>query len=152
MEDQRPRVGLTDAVQAVRRELLAAAVDAGSEEVRFALGSVELEFAIDFRPAADGRVQVLVLQADADESAQPVAIHRLRLTLDLQEIAGETVKIRRGIQGDPLIDRSRDFVPARPWAPPPERREREPREPSREPRGLGGDRPGDRGLGGCGDG
>jgi len=83
MEDQQPRVGLTDAVQAVRGELRAAMV-AGSEEVRsaFALGSVELEFAIDFHPAADGRVQVLVLSADTDESEQPVRIHRLRMTLD----------------------------------------------------------------------
>jgi len=85
MEDQQSRVGLTDAVQAVRNELWAAImamVDEGSELIRFGPDSVELEFAIDFRRAADGRVQVLVLSADTDESAQPERIHRLRVTLE----------------------------------------------------------------------
>jgi hypothetical protein len=128
MEDQRRQVGLTDAVQAVQRELLAAMEDAVKEEVRFALGSVELEFAIDFRPAADGRVQVLVLSAGADESAQPVRIHRLRVTLE----PAQGLPWRRA----PL----RPSSPERPWPVEPAR-PAAPREPL--PRGLGGDRAGD---------
>lgn len=142
MEDQRPRVSLTDAVKAVRSELLAAIVDAGSEEVRFSLGSVELEFAIDFRPAADGRVQVLVLSGGADESAQPVRIHRLRVTLDREEIAGQPVRGWRGSEAP-----QRGLPPPGRMSPPGVRPPPGRRPPSerRPPSGLGGDSPGDRG-------
>jgi hypothetical protein len=133
MEDQRPRVGLTDAVQAVQSELLAAIEDAVSEEVRFALGSVELEFAIDFRPAADGRVQVLVLSAGADESAQPVRIHRLRVTLEPPQ---------RRLW--PRAPREPSPSPAFPAPLPTPARPARPEPPAPPAPGLGGDRPGDR--------
>jgi hypothetical protein len=137
MEGQQQRVGLTDAVKAVQSELLAAIEDAGSEEVRFALRSVELEFEIDFRPAADGSVQVLVLSAGVDESAQPVRIHRLRVTLDPPQ--------RRPWSREPLGPPVRPpadpgYPGIRPSQPPPR-----PSPPSAPPApGLGGDRPGDR--------
>lgn len=142
MEDPRPRVGLTDAVQAVQSELLAAVGDAASEEVRFALGSVELEFAIDFRPATDGRVQVLVLSARADESAQPVRIHRIRVTLEPPQRRPWPRAPREPspYPPSPLSPPSPGSPAPRP-AGPPFSPPRPPGEPSRP--GLGSDRPGD---------
>ena len=102
MVDQPPKVSLTDAVQAIRSALLAAVTDLASEEVQFALGSVELEFAIEFQLAADGKVQVLVLAAGASPGASEAAaqLHRLTVTLDPVDTIGRPVKIRRGLGDD----------------------------------------------------
>jgi hypothetical protein len=102
MVDRPSQVSLTDAVQAVRSELLAAVTDLASEEVRFALGSVELEFAIELQLAVDGKVQVLVLPAGASlgGSAAAVRLHRLTVTLDPVDTSGQSVKIRRGLGDD----------------------------------------------------
>lgn len=129
MEDQRPPVDLTDAIKAVRSALLAAVMDAGSEEVQFTLRSVDLDFAVDFRPTAVGRAQVLVLSARADESAQPVLLHRLRVTLHVEDI--ERRPWRAPARPSPSLPSPPPAAPGRPFSP---------------PRGLGGDRPGDRSL------
>jgi class 3 adenylate cyclase len=100
MVDQPTPVSLTDAVQAVRSALVAAVMDEGLEDFQFALGSVELEFAIDVRPAADGNVQILVLSAGADGSTPAGRRHRVRVTLDPVDTSGRSLKIRRGLGGD----------------------------------------------------
>ena len=73
MVDQPPKVSLTDAVQAIRSALLAAVTDLASEEVQFALGSVELEFAIEFQLRLMGKSRSWYLR-----QAQVPAHRRLR--------------------------------------------------------------------------
>ena len=67
-------------------------VDAVPEEAPFALGPVTLEFAIDGRPAAEGRVRVSVPPTDVKESASPESLHRLKVILE--PVNREPVKSR----------------------------------------------------------
>lgn len=90
--DRIPRVSLAEAVEAVRSELaaaLSAGSSPGSDQVRFHVSSVELEFAVEVGPveAASSKVGVWVVPVGSVESEGEGKAHRLRVRLDPAEIS-----------------------------------------------------------------
>ncbi|MFC9602169.1 trypco2 family protein [Streptomyces niveus] len=94
-EQDKPWVGLADAVRGVRAELQAAMADGAGEDLRFEVGPVELEFAVDVRKerAGDASAKVYVLSFGAKGSAAATSTHRLKFTLQPQDAHGNTAKI-----------------------------------------------------------
>ena len=92
-------IGLADAVRALRRELDVARAEGAADRVRFALGPVEVEFALTVaRDAeADAGVRFGVVSIGAKGSISSESAHRLKLVLTptdsvtgrAPEIAGE---------------------------------------------------------------
>ncbi len=76
-------VPLGEAIKALRSELLQAMTDAEDEELRFALGPVELEFklATTTEASAGGGVRFWVINADAKGARAREDAHTLRVTL-----------------------------------------------------------------------
>ena len=76
-------VPLGEAIRSLRAELLQAMQDARDEELRFALGPVELEFQLTTttEASAGGAVRFWVIDADAKGSRASGSTHTLRLTL-----------------------------------------------------------------------
>jgi Trypsin-co-occurring domain 2 len=81
-------VGLADAVQGLRRELLAAMAAGADEMLRFELGPVEIEFAVTVR--RDGRgsagVNFAVVTAGLEGGLSSDSVHRLKLTLNPKDV------------------------------------------------------------------
>jgi Trypsin-co-occurring domain 2 len=77
------RIELADAVAVVRAELLEAAARGAGGEVGFAVGPIELEFAVELRADARARAgfAAWVLTAEAEAQAGRTSTHRVRLTL-----------------------------------------------------------------------
>jgi hypothetical protein len=76
-------VPLGAAIKALRSELLQAMADAKDEELRFALGPVELEFklTVTAEASAGGGVRFWLLNAEAHGARAREDAHTLRVTL-----------------------------------------------------------------------
>ena len=76
-------VPLGAAIRSLRAELLQAMQDARGEELRFAIGPVELEFQLTAttEASAGGAVRFWVIDADAKGSRASATTHTLRVTL-----------------------------------------------------------------------
>jgi Trypsin-co-occurring domain 2 len=76
-------VPLGEAIKALRSELLQAMADASDEELRFALGPVELEFKLTTttEASAGGGVRFWLINADAKGARAHEDAHTLRVTL-----------------------------------------------------------------------
>ena len=76
-------VPLGAAIRSLRAELLQAMQDARDEELRFALGPVELEFQLTAttEASAGGAVRFWVIDAEAKGSRASASTHTLKLTL-----------------------------------------------------------------------
>ena len=76
-------VPLGEAIRSLRAELLQAMQDARDEELRFALGPVELEFQLTAttEAGAGGAVRFWVIDASAKGSRANASTHTLRVTL-----------------------------------------------------------------------
>ncbi|MFD7516786.1 trypco2 family protein [Streptomyces niveus] len=98
-------VGLADAVRAVRAELQAAMADGAGEDLRFEVGPVEVEFAIDLRKErwSEANAKVLVLSLGTKGSAAMSRTHRLCFTLHLRDALGNTPLVNSNV---PVIPES----------------------------------------------
>jgi hypothetical protein len=76
-------VPLGEAIRSLRVELLQAMQDARGEELRFAIGPVELEFQLTAttEASAGGAVRFWVIDADAKGSRASGSTHTLKVTL-----------------------------------------------------------------------
>jgi hypothetical protein len=83
VSEQYPQIELAEAVEAVRREVAAAAERAADERFRFEVGTVELEFSVELRRDArvNGKVRAWVLSAGAEAGAEHTRAHRVTVTL-----------------------------------------------------------------------
>lgn len=92
-------IALADAVEAVRVELLVAADRGVGSEVRFAVGEVVLEFAVELREDRDAQAgfRAWVLTAQAQRSTSRADTHRVSVRLIPQAADG----VRMLIAGDP---------------------------------------------------
>ncbi|WP_369034100.1 MULTISPECIES: trypco2 family protein [Streptomyces] len=79
-------IELAAAVQAVRDELTAAAAAAGPSGVRFGVGPIELELALELRLDAKvgGKVRAWVVTAEGEAGTGRTRTHRVRVTLQPQ--------------------------------------------------------------------
>jgi NTP-dependent ternary system trypsin peptidase co-occuring protein len=76
-------IELGDAVAALRDELLDAADRATTAEVEFAVGPIELEFAVELRMDAKAKTgfKAWVVSADAEAGASRTTKHKVTVTL-----------------------------------------------------------------------
>jgi hypothetical protein len=89
VSEQYPQIELAEAVEAVRREVAAAAERAGDERFQFEVNAVELEFSVELRREArvDGKVRAWVLSAGAEVGAEHTRAHRVTVTLTPKDTA-----------------------------------------------------------------
>lgn len=82
-----PWIGLSDAIAALRAELVTAMAAGQSEVLRFELGPVELEFTVDVHKegGADAGIRWGVVSFGATGSARSATGHRVKLVLQPRE-------------------------------------------------------------------
>ncbi|RAJ58894.1 hypothetical protein K378_05128 [Streptomyces sp. Amel2xB2] len=89
-------VELTTAVQAIRDQLTHAAEATADEPLRFDVGEIQMEFAVELRQdaAAKGGFKAWVLSADAEAKAGRSRTHRVSFTLTPRNAAtGDGLRI-----------------------------------------------------------
>lgn len=98
-----PWVGLADAVRGVRAELQAAMVEGQGEELRFEVGPVELEFAVDVRKEGgmDATAKVYVVSFGAKGSMSAASTHRMKLTLHPKDRQGNPAQVNTTLPSIP---------------------------------------------------
>jgi len=99
-------VGLSEAVRAIRDELISAQAQAPRKGVSFELGPIEMEFAVTLSRGADGKagLQIGVVTLGVGGSVSAESVHRVKFVLNPKD--AET--------GDPLeIASQLDSIPDR---------------------------------------
>ncbi|MEV2241119.1 trypco2 family protein [Micromonospora sp. NPDC049891] len=106
-------IDLATAVATVRDELLYAAATGASEDLRFAVGPIEMEFAVELKEdsIAKAGFKAWVVSAEAQAGTSDIQTHRVKFTLtpklptgqDLLISADEGAVLRDG--GAPRIGR-----------------------------------------------
>ncbi|WP_405792961.1 trypco2 family protein [Streptomyces sp. NBC_01506] len=78
-----PRIDLTQAVQVIRDQLMAAATHGAGQDLRFDVGEIQMEFAVELRhdSRVSGGVKAWVLSADADTGRGSAHTHKVAFTL-----------------------------------------------------------------------
>ncbi|MFF4122127.1 trypco2 family protein [Microbispora rosea] len=81
--DEAARLDVTDAIEAVRRQLIQAKNSADGSDLEFELGDVELEFNVSVTRDAklNGQIKVWVIGIGATEGLNESRTHRLKVTL-----------------------------------------------------------------------
>jgi hypothetical protein len=76
------KIGIAEAVEHLRAELVAAAAGNGSGP-QFEVGPVELEFSVEMRKEGKGKagVKAWVVSASAEGSVSKASVHRVKLVL-----------------------------------------------------------------------
>jgi hypothetical protein len=89
-------IGLANAIQAIRQELAIAMAAGADEELRFRVGTVELQFQIVVTQSADAsaKVRFWVVDVRAGGSVERAATHTIRIQLDPITSRGEEVEVR----------------------------------------------------------
>ena len=108
MSDDRP-VGLTgmelaDAVEAVRQGLMAGAVRGADSSVRFEVGEIHMEFAVELRRVRTGRggVRAWVVEAGGESARTSGRTHTVSFTLRPKDAAtGRYLEIGPPDENDP---------------------------------------------------
>jgi hypothetical protein len=97
-------VGLAEAIKGVREEL-AKAMEAGEgERLRFDVGPVELEFAVELRRDTEAKagVKVWVVEAGGSGTLSRGTPHRLTVVLNPVDVkTGRTVRVSDQVDGPP---------------------------------------------------
>lgn len=96
------RIGLADAVQSVRDELLTAARRASGQDVVFELGDVEMEFTIEIRreSRANAKVKAWIAETAIDGVRINSNIHKVSFVLRPQGArTGAPLKISNETEG-----------------------------------------------------
>ena len=83
-------IELADAVSALRDSLLDAVGRAGSTEVSFVVGPIEMEFAVEIRSDAKvkGGVKAWVISAEAEAGISRSRVHRVKVSLSPKTASG----------------------------------------------------------------
>jgi hypothetical protein len=89
-------IGLSDAITALRTELVTAMAAGQAEKLHFELGPVELEFTVDVRKdgGADAGIRWGVISFGAKGSVGSSAGHRVKLVLQPKDVVtGRTAEV-----------------------------------------------------------
>ncbi|WP_424532867.1 trypco2 family protein [Sphaerisporangium viridialbum] len=94
-------IELADAVQAVRDELLEAAVRGLGSEIAFTVGPIELEFTVELKADAKAKFgfKAWVVTGDAEAGVSRGRTHKVKLTLTPKHADGTDLLIA----GDPAV-------------------------------------------------
>ncbi|WP_330172588.1 hypothetical protein OG875_02685 [Streptomyces sp. NBC_01498] len=81
--DPLPRIDLTQAVRVVRDQLMAAASHGAGQDLRFDVGEIQMEFAVELRhdTRVKGGVRAWVVSADVDAGRGAAHTHKVAFTL-----------------------------------------------------------------------
>jgi Trypsin-co-occurring domain 2 len=95
---------LADAITAVRRNLIRAQKEGEGEEVRFTVGTIEMEFAVDVSKKAGAGISVNVLNlislgGKGDRSRAET--NRVKIVLNPHTIGGEPFEVASARKGRP---------------------------------------------------
>jgi len=95
---------LADAIIAVRRNLIRAQKEGEGEEVRFTVGTIEMEFAVDVSKKAGAEISVNVLNlislgGKGDRSRAET--NRVKIVLNPHTIAGQPFEVASARKGRP---------------------------------------------------
>lgn len=82
-------IELSTAVRAIREQLVRAALDGAGAPIRFEVGPIQMDFAVELRreAGAKGGVKAWVLSAEAEASASRATTHRVSFTLTPKDAA-----------------------------------------------------------------
>ena len=88
-------IELTDAVAVVREELLEAALRGLGQEIAFAVGPIEMEFAVELRADAKAKAgfKAWVLSGDVEAGLARGRTHRVTVTLTPKRLDGADLLI-----------------------------------------------------------
>ena len=95
-------IELSTAVRAIREQLVRAALDGAGSPIRFEVGPIQMDFAVELRreAGAKGGVKAWVLSADAEAKAARGSTHRVSFTLTPKDAAtGGDLEIGDGADG-----------------------------------------------------
>lgn len=97
------QIGLKEAIEAVRAELIGAMHSGAQEEIQFRVGSVQLEFQVAVTKEADGKagVRFWVVEAGASGKLSSAATHTVRVALDPVTRDGRQVAVGSAESGKP---------------------------------------------------
>jgi Trypsin-co-occurring domain 2 len=89
-------IGLPEAIRGLRAELSEAMKEGASEELRFKVGPVELEFVVEVsrEAGATGGVKFWVVSLEAKGTAGRTATHRVKLALTPITTRGKDLEVR----------------------------------------------------------
>ncbi|MFI5888129.1 trypco2 family protein [Streptomyces sp. NPDC051554] len=96
-------IGLADAVEAVRDQLIEAAGRNASQDVRFQVGPITMEFTVELRREASGKAEVKawILGSSAEGKVTKSNLHRVQLTMTpLDSTTGQPYEISNPDPGD----------------------------------------------------
>ena len=95
------KIELANAVAAVRDELLDAAARGTGQDITFAVGPIEMEFAVELRADAKVRAgfRAWVLSADAEAGGAWARSHRVKVTLTPKRADGADLLISEATRG-----------------------------------------------------
>jgi hypothetical protein len=104
MPEDNQRIGLTDAIEALHRDLRIAVEKAAENDFHFPVGSVELEFQVGITKSADVKagVRVWVVELGADGAIAKESVQRIRVTLQAPvDENGNPVMVGQNMQRRP---------------------------------------------------
>lgn len=96
-------VGLADAIRQVRAELNQARNDGAGDSLRFAVGTVKLEFAVQVRRDGSGKagIRIGVFTAEAGGNVAKESMHRLEVELHPVDEGGRAMEIEQNLDRIP---------------------------------------------------
>jgi hypothetical protein len=103
-DESKPAIGLADAIGAVRDDLIQAQQQGAGEDVRFTVGDVELEFAVDVTREAGAEASVKVLSVLSVGGKGGVAHkqgHRVKVVLKPRTVDGQPMEVAHAQRGRP---------------------------------------------------
>ncbi|MEU3920093.1 trypco2 family protein [Streptomyces sp. NPDC029004] len=103
MSELSPRIDLTQAVQAVRDQLMAATELGRHEPLRFEVGEIHMEFTVELRYDAhvQGGVKAWVFSAEADAGGEKAHTHKVSFTLKPKDAgSGDGWEVGNDNEGD----------------------------------------------------
>jgi hypothetical protein len=92
------KIGLPEAIEAVRAELRRAVVQGEDQDIQFSVGEVQLEFQVGVtrEGTVDGKFNVWVLELGAGGSYAKESVQTVTLTLEPPvDAQGQPIKVRR---------------------------------------------------------
>lgn len=97
-------IGLREAIRSLRAELSAAMAEGESEDLRFRVGPVELEFEVQLsrEAGAEGGVKFWVVSAGAKATTGTATTHRVKIALQPQTADGKDVAVSEGVARRPV--------------------------------------------------
>jgi Trypsin-co-occurring domain 2 len=97
-------LGLAEAIEAIRRELAVAQDQGRGSDVRFTVGAVELEFAVDARRTTGGEASITVLSLlslGGKGEAAKGETHRVKVALSPLAVDGRPFEVSAAAERRP---------------------------------------------------